>query len=609
MPKKPFTPNFKTPTEALTRTEVIKQNALFVYREMKLQLKQLDYGYVTSDVETMLKSMGVYLEFDRDKPGRGFDQDWMYMIRFSNPGGGPINREQWRLLDDLSEKYTKDPQGHSSIRFTTRENIQFHWIKKSALKEIIRTLAEVDLRSMNGCGDNTRNVMGCPLSRFSDVFNAWEWARKAGAYFQLPLEPFIKVFEIDPNKIRKPGESYQYGKRMLNRKFKIAFSTVHRDGTTGNFIPDNCVELLTHDLAVAPIVQNGKVEHLQVYVGGGQGERNGYPTMAALAKPLAIVTQEQLMPVLDAVVKVHEEWGDRENRHWARLKYVIKAKGADWYRDQVSARLGFPLGKPDPSLDYGRRHLHFGWHKQPSNGLWAYGAYLENGRISDAGRNGKLKSMIRHTMEKYPIEIMVTPNQDALFTNIPEAAKKDFENELKNFGFGQINGKSYTQLRLHSGACVGLNTCRLSYTESEQFEPELLDQLEKMGWGHMKESIGITGCERQCFRPATKTIGLVGTGADRYMFKLFGEESARTQGRPLTSDDGEKIYLRTVPRDKCAVVIDTLFKFYEKNKEPNEEMGPFHRRIGAEAIINHLKENSATADLMLKPFPADFMLE
>src|SRR6185503_19021742 len=280
MPKKPFTPNFKTPTDALNRNEIIKQNSLFVFREMAHQLKHLEYGHVTSDVETLLKSMGSYLEFNRHDPGRGFDRDFMYMIRFSIPGGGPINRDQWNLLDDLSDKYTKDPDGHPSIRFTTRENIQFHWVKKPVLKEIIKTMAEADIRSLNGCGDNTRNVMGCPLSRFSDVFNAHAWAQRLGSYFQLPLEPFIKVFEIDPTKIRRPTESYKYGRRLLNRKFKIAVSTIHRDEQTGKLVPDNCVEILTHDLAVAPILENGKVSRFQVYIGGSQGERNGHPTMS-----------------------------------------------------------------------------------------------------------------------------------------------------------------------------------------------------------------------------------------------------------------------------------------------------------------------------------------
>ena len=84
--------------------------------------------------------------------------------------------------------------------------------------------------------------------------------------------------------------------------------------------------------------------------------------------------------------------------------------------------------------------------------------------------------------------------------------------DLQKYGYGKRNGKEYSALRLRSGACVGRDTCRLTYTDSEQFEPELVDQLEELGWGDVETSIGITGCERQCFRPSTKAIGLIGTG-------------------------------------------------------------------------------------------------
>ena len=604
--KKAFTPNLETPQKDLCPEELNKLNSNGMRGNLAQELRDYAKADLAWEAEQLAKSYGIYLEFNRALSGS--EKEWIYMLRISNPGGGPINRKQWDLLDELSEKYTRSPEGFPSLRLTNRQNIQFHWVKKEGVIEIVKRLAENDLRSINGCGDNTRNVMGCPLSRYSDVFNAWEWANKCAQYFQLPLDPYIEIFALDPKYIRKPGESFQYGKNLLNRKFKIAFATVHRDPSSGKLVADNCTEIRTHDMAVAPVVENNKVVAFQIYIGGGQGERNGKPTLATLGQPFAIVNEDQLLKVLDAIVRVHKEWGDRQNRFWARLKYVVKSKGIEWYRDQVSARVGFPLGRPNPDLDYGARHLHFGWMRQPSNGLWVFGAYIENGRLSDDSLNGKLKTMVRELTRKYPVELMVTPNQDILFTNLPEAVKDEFENDLKSYGYGERNGQAYSKLRMLSGACVGRDTCRLTYTDSEKFEPELLDELEKMGWGEMPESIGITGCERQCFRPATKTIGLIGTGFDRYQFKLGGDESGRFQGKPLISSIDEKIYLRSVPRDKVALVIDALFKFYRQNRQSHEGLGAYHRRIGADAIITCLKENPMTAALMEKPFPADCVM-
>jgi sulfite reductase (NADPH) hemoprotein beta-component len=605
--KKPFEPNFRTPQDKLAKEEINKVNSNGIRGQLKEHFNDHSQADLIWESEALAKSHGIYLEFNRALSGE--EKDWIYLIRISIPGGGPITHAQWRLFDELSEKYGITPEGHGTLRLTNRQNIQFHWIKKPHVIEIVKRIAESGFYSLNGCGDNTRNIMACPLSHFSDVFNANAWAKKAADYFQLPLEPFIEVFSIDPKFIRKPDESFDYGKNLLNRKFKISFSTVHKDLQTGKLVADNCVELLTHDMSVAPVIENNKIARFQIYVGGGQGERNGKPSLATLGQALGQVSEDKLLKAMDAVVRVHKEYGDRENRWFARLKFVIKKKGVAWYRQEVESLLGFKLDDPNPQLDYGDRQLHHGWTQQPSNGLWSYGAFIENGRLSDHGPNGKLKSMVRDIMNKYPTEFMITPNQDALFTNLPESAKKDFESDLAKYGFGKRNGKTYSSLRLHSGACVGRDTCRLTYTDSEKFEPELIDELETMGWGDMKESIGITGCERQCFRPATKTIGLVGSGLNRYQFKLMGDESGRFQGKPLISTTEEKMYLRSVPREKVAIVIDALFKNYKKNALNDEGLGAFHRRVGPDALIAHLQNNPDTKDLMEKPADTAYVIE
>jgi hypothetical protein len=68
------------------------------------------------------------------------------------------------------------------------------------------------------------------------------------------------------------------------------------------------------------------------------------------------------------------------------------------------------------------------------------------------------------------------------------------------------------------------------------------------------------------------------------------------------------MYLRSVQREQVSVVIDTLFKIYKQNRQANESLGAFHRRVGADAIIRHLQENDATRALMEKPAPTDCVL-
>ncbi len=618
-------PLLRTPEDQLSKTEHYKLGSQGMRGQLATEFRDFSTGDVQDETEQIAKSHGIYLEYNRAKTGK--EKDWMFMVRITVPGGGAFNAAQWRVLDEAATRHAAaNPHGSPSIRVTTRQNIQFHWVTKPHLIQLVQDIARTGYYTMNGCGDNVRNVMACPLGRYSDVFDGNVTAHATANYFRLPAAPHIQIFAIDPthvpDEITRPDASYDYGPRLLNRKFKIGFSQVHRDPVTGAFEYDNCVELRTNDMGVAPIVneRTGRVDAYQVYIGGSQGEKNGKASFTALGAPLAIFTPENLFKGMRDVVKVHEEWGDRKNRHWARLKYVVQAQGTDWYRDRVR-ELGSEFELPNPEFNPGPRQLHHGWITLPKTSKLAYGAYIECGRLVDSVEgedkehlsgnvtgNGRLKSMVRTVMDEFEgLELLITPNQDLLFVNIDPAAKQDFEGRLRDFGHGTRKGKPYSTLRVLSGACVGLPTCRLSYTDSEQFEPELIDELDEMGYGDMHESIGITGCERQCFRPATKTLGFIGQGPNLYSLKLGGSEDASTQGFWVTADG--QWYLRQVKRENVATLCATLFDHYKASREAGETMGQFHLRVGIPSLVTMLKNDPRTASLMEKSFPAPFQLD
>ena len=113
-------------------------------------------------------------------------------------------------------------------------------------------------------------------------------------------------------------------------------------------------------------------------------------------------------------------------------------------------------------------------------------------------------------------------------------------------------------------------------------------------------------------RPATKTIAWIGQGPDQYALKLGGSEDARYQGRWITGlnpdkpDRGEQWLLRRVSKKDAVVVTAALFDFYKENGEANEDMGAFHRRLGQDAIVAHLRSLDATSGLLKKTFPPPF---
>lgn len=603
-------PNFHTPEDEINGVEKIKRDSHGVRGNMHADFRDFETGSIEEDSLQLAKSYGIYLEYNRDKKGK--DKDYIYMIRVSIPGGGGFDFQQWSALDEAARKYAINPDlgDMPSLRVTNRQNVQFHWVRKPDVIPLVQHIVKSGCSTINGCGDNFRNVMGCPLSAYSKVFNASETAHRIAAYFQLPNAPYIEIFEVDPTYVRQPGDDkrYKYGPKLLNRKFKVGVGAVHQNPDTGAWENDNCVEMRTNEIGIAPMLDSKTetVDRFFLYIGGGQGEKNGQPTAALLGMPFGIVARDDLMPTLHGIVATHDEWGDRQNRQWARMKYLVRGKGVEWYRQQVRDR-GGNFEDPTEPFDPGPRQLHHGWHTQPTNGKLAFGAYIENGRLVD-GVNGKLLTMVRDTLEKYPdVRLMTTPNQDLLFTEIAPDAKDDFEAGLREYGWGERNGKAYSQLRLKSGACVALPTCALAYTDSERFEPQLVDELEKRGYGDMAEAIGITGCERQCFRPSTKTIGLVGQGPDMYSIRLGGSEDARHQGHALIEDG--QWHLRRIPRDRVADVIATLFDHYKQDKQDGEDLGAFIRRIGAADVIARLKADDRAADLFEKTYDAPYVPE
>jgi sulfite reductase beta subunit-like hemoprotein len=640
---KKINPDFMTNPGDYSKVEIAKFNSNELRGSLFSEFRDYSSQNISWESEQIAKSHGIYLEFNRAKTGN--EKDWMYMLRITIPGGGPLTAKQWNILDFISDRYTVGPENaypyaRAGLKITTRQNIQLHWVKKKHVVDAIKDISESGFFTMNGCGDNTRNVVGCPLSHHSTIFNANLWTQRVGKYFALPTAAYIEIFEIDPKYLRDAKlvnrisriSRFDYGPNQLNRKFKIGFSAIHYDDVNKKYVPDNCVELRTNDIGIAPVIKyespdpgSAIVEGFQVYVGGGQGQQSGKPTISVLGEPFGLFTEENLMKGLDAIVRVHKEWGDRHNRHWARLKYLVVVKGIEWLREQVRNLDGHGSINFEPPFedhDYGNIDLHIGWIKQQDNsGRWCYGAFIENGRIIDGSHNGDLKSMVKCLMNNYPdIELFTTPNQHLLFCNIDEKLKELFEKDMKLFryGFRKINdrnittngmvgmiSKPYSKLRMLSGACVGRDTCRLTYTDSEKFEPYLIDELEKK-WGHMNESIGVTGCEKQCYRPATKTIGWIGTGFNLYQLVLMGTQDGRHQGTPLVDPDTGVQYLHFVPRKDVATITDFLFEYYIRNRSEEEDrpggMGYYLRRVGLKGIISYLKSNPRTADLMKKTF-------
>ncbi len=194
--------------------------------------------------------------------------------------------------------------------------------------------------------------------------------------------------EIDATEF-KPVEEPIYGARYLPRKFKTAFALPE----------DNCVEIYSNDLGFLAIVEKNAIVGYNVLVGGGMGVTpSAHKTFPAVAKRMTFVTPNQVVDVAEAIVKVQRDFGNREDRKVARLKYLIANWGLPQFKQKVEEYFGHSLPEPHP-IDVTEVDDHIGWHEQGDGKLFL-GVNIETGRIKDEG-DLRIKSGLRAILEKY----------------------------------------------------------------------------------------------------------------------------------------------------------------------------------------------------------------
>src|SRR5207249_8784792 len=154
--KQAINPDFRTDTKDYSRVEIAKINSNELRGDLFNEYRNHSSENIIWESEQIAKSHGIYLEFNRAKTGN--EKDWMYMLRITIPGGGPITAKQWNILDRISDRYTVGPEkayphARPSLKITSRQNIKLHWVKKMNGVEAIRDISESGSLTINGCGE------------------------------------------------------------------------------------------------------------------------------------------------------------------------------------------------------------------------------------------------------------------------------------------------------------------------------------------------------------------------------------------------------------------------------------------------------------------------
>ena len=502
----------------------------------------------------ILKFHGSYQQDNRDNRQKGREKDWQMMLRLRSPGGR-ISSDLFLAMDELADRL-----GNGTLRVTTRQAFQMHGVHKENLREVIGTIVRHLGSTLAACGDINRNVMapaapyakgGYPAARqlADDIADLLTPQAAEGSYLDMWVDGDLS-YRIKPTahtrrvKERQreggvfsgDGQEPLYGGTYMPRKFKVAVT-----------VPgDNSVDLLTQDVGLVLFSDpQGRPQGCNVYVGGGMGRtHNKEETFARTADPLGYVEHEHVLDLVQAIVALQRDHGDRVQRRHARMKYLIHDRGVDWFRDELKSHyFSHPIRslRPEP-----RRKLedYLGWHRQ-SAGLWFVGLPLLCGRLS-----GEQKSGLRELVDTFKLELRLTPNQDILLCNIGTSQRSSLRQKLAELGWE--NPEETSLLSRHGIACPALPLCGLAVTEAERIFPAVLERLETL-LERLDISkpvlVRMTGCPNGCARPYMAEIGLVGSGVDQYQLWLGGSAQLSRLAEP---------YLEKMPLEAMEATLEPL---------------------------------------------------
>jgi len=534
----------------------------------------------------ILKFHGSYQQDNRDNRQKGQDKDWQMMLRLRSPGGR-IPASLYLALDALADRY-----GNGTLRATTRQAFQMHGIRKDSLRDVIGTIVRAMGSTLAACGDINRNVMapaapfqkgGYPAARelATAVADLLTPHAAEGSYLDLwvdgdlryrikPTQAVKKVRARQSDAALSSGDSAEplYGSTYLPRKFKVAVT-----------VPgDNSVDLLTQDIGLVQFTDpNGRPQGCNVYVGGGMGRtHNKEETFARTADPLGFVAQEHVLDLVQAIVALQRDHGDRAQRRHARMKYLIHDRGIAWFRQELQQFFPHPIKglrlEPKAKLED-----YLGWHRIAA-GKWFVGLPLLCGRLA-----GEQKAGLRRLVETYQLEIRLTPNQDILLCNIATAQRASLVKELAAIGFEAPEAPPL--LARHAIACPALPLCGLAVTEAERIFPAVLERLDTQ-FQHLGINkpvlVRMTGCPNGCARPYMAEIGLVGSGVDQYQLWLGGTPNLGQLAEP---------YLERMPLDQLESTLEPLLLAWQQ-AGGRRSFGAFINACGRERVRELLQEST-----------------
>jgi len=523
-------------------------------RQFRKQVERRLNGTITEDQFKPLRLMnGLYLQLHA------------YMLRVAIPYG-TFNSKQMRQLAMIADKYDR---GYGHI--TTRQNIQFNWPELVNVPDILDDLADVEMHAIQTSGNCIRNVTSDP------------WAGAAADEIEDPRATA---------ELLRQWSSLHPEFTYLPRKFKIAVIASEKDRAV----------IRAHDIGIQIIKNDLDQIGYKIFVGGGLGRT------PIIGKVLVdFLPRLQLLPYLEATMRVYNRYGRRDNKYKARIKILVTEMGIDAFKAEVDEEYGYltpsdiavskdeiariteyfappefeNLAASDTDYERARReNVEFARWAQNNVARHRQSGYaIVNISLKPIdGAPGDITSdqmrQVADLSEKYAFgEIRATHEQNLVFAHVKKSDLFALYLNLKETSLHADNIGLITDII----ACPGMDYCALatarSIPVSQAIAARFADGERQRTIGEMK--IKISGCINACGHHHVGHIGILGlekAGFESYQIKLGGDGTETAAIGDVTG--------KGFSQDELIDAIERMVELYLSQRSENERFIDTYRRIG-----------------------------
>ncbi|WP_424993512.1 nitrite/sulfite reductase [Oceaniradius stylonematis] len=540
--------------------------------DFREQVERRIDGSLTEDEFKPLRLMnGLYLQLHA------------YMLRVAIPYG-TLNSRQMRQLAMIAERWDKG-YGH----FTTRQNIQFNWPKLKDVPDILDALADVEMHAIQTSGNCIRNV------------TADHFAGAAADEIEdpRPTAELLRQWSTD-------HPEFQF----LPRKFKIAI--------TGS--PNDRAVTKAHDIGLRMVRNDAGEPGYEVIVGGGLGRT---PMIGKTVRDF--VPKADLLPYLEAILRVYNLAGRRDNKYKARIKILVHETGTEEIKALIEeafaeqkaafqapaanlvARIEAAFAPPDfdntQSLDYDRAQAddpvfrsfvetNVAEHRNPAYGIVSVSLKPVGGTPGDA--SAEQMRVLADIAERYGHdELRVSHEQNIILPHVRKADIPAVHAELNKAGLATANIGLLSDII----ACPGMDYCALATARSIPVAQEIATHFDAL---KLERDIGplkikISGCINACGHHHVGHIGILGldkAGVENYQITLGGDGTE-------TATIGERTGPGFAAEDLIPAIEAIIDTYLDLRHTGEETFLDAYRRLGAQpfkdAIYDHRRDSARAA--------------